>query len=416
MTRSQNLSLVDVIYRTARRSTEDIQPLLKYLGYDPDGKNLEDLETANEIADCLCRMGSNDFATLLRGNKPVSYAEVVADVAKKLKAPGASKTASVEHNETCILQKLFADALDSMSEEEKRTLFQSMDLNMKDLPLGSGSAILMAALLKQFGGFATYQYALILANMISRALLGSGLSFATNAAITRSVGALLGPIGWIGTGAWLLVDLAGPAFRKTVPSVVHVATLRQTLLNRVSIGVVGDGSAGKDSLMQYAFNLPADIDPIAGSTEEAKAYALGSTRTAEIINYPGFNDYRPAVNRRTDEMLRHTDAFIVVIDVNGGISGGDQALLKKVRTFGKPVLVCLNKWDLIRDAKHATSVRKAALERLGTDVEMVETVFDPHPSLKKPHTGRKAIVGWVCDQLEAAGKSSVAEALARDLG
>lgn len=416
MNSTQNLDLVDVIHRTGHQSADDLLPLLKYLAYEAGAKDLSSRKTAEDIAAHLRRVGSNDLATFLkRRGEGVPYEEVVLDVAEKLKAPGASKANSVERNEEVILEKMFADALDAMSLDERRTLFQSMNVDVSEVPLGAAASILMQILLKEFGGFATYRFAVILANMVARALLGSGLSFATNVAITRSIGALLGPVGWIATGAWLAYDLAGPAFRKTVPAVLYVAMLRQSLLKRVSIGVVGDGSAGKDSLIQCVFKVSADIDPIAGSTEQAVSYPLGSTGTAEVINYPGFHDYRPHVNQRTDEMLHHTDAFIMVVDVNGGISGADQAMLKKIRTFRKPVLVCLNKWDLIRDGKH-DSVRKAAAERLGSDLELVEAAFDPDPRLGCAAKGREEVLGWVCDQLEAVGKGAVAEVLARDLG
>lgn len=415
MSYKQDLDLVDIVHRTGRQSPEDLLPLLKYLSYDADTKDLASRDTAADIASHMRRLGSNDFATFLyRGGEGVTHEEIVLDVAQKLKAPGASKANSVVRNEAVILEKMFGDALDAMSLDERRALFQSMNVDISDIPLGAASPILMQILLKQFGGFATYRFAVILANMVARALLGGGLSFAANMAITRSVGALLGPIGWIATGAWLAIDLAGPAFRKTVPAVLYVAMLRQSLLNRVSLGVVGAGSAGKDSLIQSVFKLSANIDPIAGSTEQAISYPLGSSGTAEVINYPGFDDYRPQVNRRTDEMLRHTDAFILVVDVNGGISGADQAMLTKIRAFKKPILVCLNKWDLVRDGKH-DSLRKVAAKRLGDDVELLETAFDPDLRLRFAAKGREQVLAWVCDQLEALGKSSVAESLAQEL-
>lgn len=38
-----------------------------------------------------------------------------------------------------------------------------------------------------------------------------------------------GPIGWALTGLWALMDIAGPAYRVTIPVVIQVAFLRAKL-------------------------------------------------------------------------------------------------------------------------------------------------------------------------------------------
>lgn len=43
------------------------------------------------------------------------------------------------------------------------------------------------------------------------------------------MGILAGPIGWVITGALVSINLAGPAYRVTVPTCVLVATLRKKL-------------------------------------------------------------------------------------------------------------------------------------------------------------------------------------------
>ena len=224
-----NMELVDVIQRSLITSKEDIVPLAEYLGMDSEMLNFKKKgtrEAARSIAEYLRKMGSNDIATLFRGGEGISYSEVVVDVGEKLGAPGISSDRSVEANEEAILWKVFEDTLDKMSDEEKRQLFRSMGIKEHDIPMGAATTFIIQQLMRQYGGFAVYQTSLIVANMVSRALLGKGLTFAANAALTRTIGTLLGPIGWLATGIWLAVDLAGPAYRKTVPAVIHVAMLR----------------------------------------------------------------------------------------------------------------------------------------------------------------------------------------------
>ncbi|GAA7303336.1 hypothetical protein HpM042_04410 [Helicobacter pylori] len=45
-------------------------------------------------------------------------------------------------------------------------------------------------------------------------------------ALKKTLGILAGPIGWVITGTLVSINLAGPAYRVTVPSCVLVATLR----------------------------------------------------------------------------------------------------------------------------------------------------------------------------------------------
>ncbi len=47
--------------------------------------------------------------------------------------------------------------------------------------------------------------------------------------LKKTLGILAGPIGWVITGALVSVNLAGPAYRVTVPACVLVATLRKKL-------------------------------------------------------------------------------------------------------------------------------------------------------------------------------------------
>lgn len=401
-----NLELVNVIQRSFITSAEDIAPLVEYLGMDLEvlhSKKMGSRAAAKAIAEYLRKMGSNDIATLLRGGEAVSYSEVVVDVGEKMGALGVSSDNSVEANEEVILWKVFEDTLDKMSDEEKRQLFRSMGIKEHDIPIGAATALIVQHLMRQYGGFAVYQTSLIVANMVSKALLGKGLTFAANAALTRTIGTLLGPIGWLATGIWLAIDLAGPAYRKTVPAVIHVAMLRQMLTKRITIGVVGDGSSGKDSLMHAVFGIDSDIDPVAGSTKEAMIYPLGLHGNAHIVNYPGFNDYRTDVNLHTDDYLHHTDVFIMVVDILRGISGNDTQTLKRLQAFDKPILICLNKVDLPRTPADKEKLRKAAAERLN-GYTIIETAFDPDPRLSQHNIGCKDVYDWIAAQVKENGK------------
>lgn len=399
----KTLELSDVIYRTAQHSQEDALPLLKYLEMPTGTLDVSDkqlLPASRKVADYVREVGSNDFATFFRG-EGVQYDEVVLDVGKKLKAKVRSNY-SAEKNEEEILWKIFEGALEKMSEKEKRELFKSMGMKERDYPTGAASAI-VGQLIANYSGFAIYKTSLIVANMVSRALLGQGLAFAANATLTRSIGVMLGPIGWIASGLWLAIDLAGPAYRKTVPAVIHIAMLRQMLKKRITIGVVGDGSSGKDSMIQAVFGLDSDIDPVAGSTKEAMIYPIGEHGNAQIVNYPGFNDYREEVNQHIDDYLRHTDVFVMVVDSTRGISATEIRILENIKRFSKNILICLNKVDLARSDKDRKKILQAAQERL-EGFPIIETAFDPDLRLGGEYIGCEEAYDWIAASMREQGK------------
>lgn len=223
-------------------STEDLEPLVKYLkkarlqsieasdlykNHFPDHSKYPD-----QIASSLREMGGNSFRNLIRTAGP-SYIEIVRDVADKLKAP-YNKKSEIQQIEASILSTILEKALQSMSPEEQKELLDTFESSSSDLlaqlknvrgELMTGSAIALF----NAGGFASYQMTLIIANQIARATLGHGLALATNAAITRVASFVTGPVGIAVTALWTLVDLAGPAYRVTIPSVIYIAMLRQKM-------------------------------------------------------------------------------------------------------------------------------------------------------------------------------------------
>ncbi|MBF0186665.1 MAG: hypothetical protein HQL50_01935 [Magnetococcales bacterium] len=177
-----------------------------------------------EIAEEIRSYGGNSIANVIRGGGP-SYRSVVRDVAKKLKTDHARK-ATTEEMEMSILLKIVDDAWTTFSDDEKRSFFKSLGVKgAQKIPSIFPTIAVQAAI--RMSGFSAYQIAILVANAMAKRVLGHGLRMGANAALTRTVGALTGPIGWVITGLWTIVDIAGPAFRVTIPSVIHVAMLRQ---------------------------------------------------------------------------------------------------------------------------------------------------------------------------------------------
>ena len=203
--------------------TEELTMQDKYKQFYPDHiKYVEEI-----IGEIQC-FGANTFATMFRGGKGVLYREVLCDVCDKMKV-NYNKESSVERIEEELFSKILRDSMDKMSEEELKTFAKEVGFDSVKGFSKQAIFIAMQTAIKD-GGFASYQLALIVANAVAKAVLGSGLTLATNAGITRAIGVFAGPIGWVITGAWTAADVAGPAFRITVPAVIEVAFLRKSFI------------------------------------------------------------------------------------------------------------------------------------------------------------------------------------------
>ncbi len=124
-----------------------------------------------------------------------------------------------------MLSSILQKSLEKMSDEEVRELCDELGVKNTN-KLGKQALSTAALTLFRMGGFKSYQLALIAANAVIKAIFQRGLSLGANAALTRGLSILTGPVGWIITGVWTAIDIAGPAYRVTVPACILVATLR----------------------------------------------------------------------------------------------------------------------------------------------------------------------------------------------
>lgn len=202
------------------RLTEELTSNNLYKRYAPDhNKYWEDI--AGEIQ-CF---GANTFATLFRRGKGVKYNEVLADVCDKLKV-NYNKNSSTEMIENNLLLKILQDALEKMTPEDIKSLGKELGIN-NTTSLDKQATLAACQTIFKMGGFKSYQLTLIIANAIMKALFGRGLTLVANSTLTRIMAILTGPIGWAITALWTMIDIAGPAYRVTIPAVIQVAYLRK---------------------------------------------------------------------------------------------------------------------------------------------------------------------------------------------
>ncbi|WP_305875865.1 DUF3944 domain-containing protein [Helicobacter pylori] len=227
-------------------SSSDLKDLFEVLVYDEDGalRMNEELTNSTEyeryghdyakyprrIAEELQRYGGNSFMNFFR-DEGVLYKEILCDVCDHLKVSynEKSKTSLIEKN---MLSKLLKNGLEQMSGREIKELLHELGTPNIDKMIGENKPVLITSVLTLFqaGGFHSYHLAIPVANAMVKQTLGHGLSSVVGkVALKKTLGVLAGPIGWVITGALVGINIAGPAYRVTVPACVLVATLRLKL-------------------------------------------------------------------------------------------------------------------------------------------------------------------------------------------
>lgn len=219
---------------------EDLKTLVDYLTIDKDGKpriseSLMKTEGYRynypntlppmwqEIANEFQLFGGNTLINIVR-KQGICYREVLTDVCDRVKV-NYNKESDLEQIENSLLQKILIDSLEKMSEEDLKELVD--DLNIETQGFGKQAALAAVLVAIKNGGIIPYYLAVIVANAASRILLGRGLALATNAALMRYVSIFAGPVGWAITALWTLVDIAGPAYRVTIPCVIQIIYMRR---------------------------------------------------------------------------------------------------------------------------------------------------------------------------------------------
>ena len=157
------------------------------------------------------------------------YDVIVKDVADKLKAEYPADSSVVEI-EAAIIMKILVAAWVEMSEAERESLISECGLS-GETSMDGGSVAALEAVFRA-GGYKSYQLLAIVVNGVVKQMIGSGLvtGFGLafwSATLTSRGAALLGPIGWAITGLTTAIQIAGPSYKVTIPSVVYIAYLRR---------------------------------------------------------------------------------------------------------------------------------------------------------------------------------------------
>ena len=210
---------------------EDLHVLCDILLYDNRGKirysgNISNRECFlknypdnmqvmwKELAKELQNFGGNSILKFLRDGQGSSYEKILRDVC------------NIEHK---LLIKIFAKAIGKLSGKEIRSIMDECKMKGYDYTKqGLLAALLDLQVINHIGFVIVIQTVI---RMTTQILVGRGVAFVGLKIISRSIGALCGPIGWLLLAGCSIWHIGGPAYHVTIPAVIQVAYMRAKYLS-----------------------------------------------------------------------------------------------------------------------------------------------------------------------------------------
>ena len=231
-------------------NNEDLRALCDILVYDNKGelRLSESLSISDSYLSCypdnmrgmwrdlaaeLQCYGGNTLLNLFRHGHGPKYESIVYDVCQKMGVENVGKHDTAEDMEQKLLIAVSSKAMEEMTEEQIRAVMEECGVKGYDYTRTGLLAALLTLRLVNKGVFAYVIDAIL--KMLMEILMVRGIIRAGFGLLSRGVGVLCGPVGWIILTGWTLWDIMGPAYRVTIPAVIQVAYMRmkyQEKLNR----------------------------------------------------------------------------------------------------------------------------------------------------------------------------------------
>ncbi len=167
----------------------------------------------------------------------------------------------------------------------------------------------------------------------------------------------------------------------------------------LKVGILGKPNVGKSSFVNALLQEQRMIvDEVPGTTRDAVDVRLEiDGKTVILTDTAGVKRSKQWVNAtefysvsRAQTSVHRSDVIVFVFDAMEGITQQDRKLVELVQEEGKPMVFCLNKWDLVHGvdtkeyanaffeeiqfAKHVPLIYTSALQRKNVEKCMAEAI------------------------------------------
>ncbi len=384
-------SLEALLHRCHRA---ELLPLATILQVRTEGVGLRDL--AKALAITLRRAGSHDIANAaFRRGHGRPYEELLRRVARGYDAvvPEAADAGEIER---IVLAGHFQRRWDATDIATRTALWQEFGI-AAPLPESSAGALTLAA--QKLGR--SFEY--VLSRTVNVVADPGGLALFTLLNLSP-LGCVVRPL-MVPLLPFLLWWRFRPDERRVAAAVLEVARLRQQVLHRVTIGIVGSPSSGKDAGIKALFGVDTgNISPIAGSTKEVAIQRAPGATALYLVNTPGMGDVVERVTEEARQVLDHIDVYLYVVNAEGGVQAREKADFDRCRASGKPVLALINKVDVLRPRDKEKYLADARSKLGAAEADFMPVAFDPLPELAPGPIGLEPVHAWLRERLVELGK------------
>lgn len=370
-------ALLELLRRCHRA---ELLPLAEVLGIRATGMGLSQLAHAADRT--LRRRGAQDLANMVwrKGEGP-PYPEVLASLVARHDVSGGS----VEEMERALLDHWIETAWGELPVEERERIWRRLNLELPAPVEGHLALVSMTERLKQGARY------------------GAGVMAV---GVLRLIPFLFPPFMPV-TGVLAVAWLGRPRDDVLMPAVLEISALRQTVRHRVTVGVVGSPSSGKDAAIKAIFGLDSgNVNPVAGSTKMVEITRLESATALYVVNTPGMGDIIEQVTEEARQVLDLIDVFVYVVNAQGGVQARELEDYRRCVARDRPVLAVVNKIDTLRERDRERYLADAR-DKLGAPEDaFLAAAFDPLPQLSDEPIGLDDVRTWIATALQGLGKDA----------
>lgn len=359
--------LVELLRKCHR---DELEPLAALLKIKTRGMSLPVLAKAIDLR--LRRAATSEIYTLLRRGVPLEYPLVLKQMGLRL---GIDVPASPPAAELAIVRNQLRKRWAALPPDERNRRWAEAVGEPDDVPAEPDQ---------------------VFSSVERRSPQGFGLM------LTRLATEPIAPV----PGLLALLWLTRPRDDLAIPAVIEVCRLRNAVRHRVTVGIVGSPSAGKDAAMAAIFGIhTGNVDPVAGSTKQVEIRRLPESTALYVVNTPGMGDVIEAVTEEARQILDHIDVYLYLVNAQGGVQAREKADYDACCRRGRPVLVILNKIDTLRPDDVPRLLLDCRKKLGAPEEDLLAAAFDPLPQLSETPIGVDGVRGWIAQELAKLGKA-----------
>lgn len=178
--------------------------------------------------------------------------------------------------------------------------------------------------------------------------------------------------------------------------------LRKDLSKKLIITFAGTVACGKSTAIKKIFSLPIDnISPIPGTTEEIKIFQVN--KNVYVADTPGLFDIRSEISGKTKEFIDSSDIFIFILNSTAVLTEKERIEIYDLISINKPLLILINKIDLLKDDAEVEHVYKYACKNL-PEIDQNNIIPVSFENRSGDEINIEKVVRWILKTLSVSGK------------